>query len=211
MAVDDSAPSLLNYAATATVRVEGKETEVGWAKHAGETHAKTTFTLSDFDPSVEPMEVELSIDDQTAGVSWTAGFSWPLSARVDAPVDASDGRLAMLTDPVFVAEAGSSIQSWVSPITLDPIGFEVSYVAAVAAADAPSMWEYEVDAMLRSSAGSIQMSPSVNTSATQVRAVFQYPVPLGADISSQDFELTLVDRTAGITWSTQFAWQGPRS
>ncbi|MFF0493412.1 hypothetical protein ACFYTQ_30695 [Nocardia sp. NPDC004068] len=197
-------PSLQRYEVGATACVNGSATRVGWASSSSDDHATTTFSLPDLDPSTTPLDIEMTIDDITTQGAWTVRWSLPGDA-VHAPAIASGGRLAMLTDPAFVW-SGDVMRTWTSPVTLDPEGIEFSYTAMVFDDGAPSMWDYEVDAVLRSSFGTLELAAGGGTSAKRMTKVFHAAVPDDVAKLPWDFELTIRDHAAGLSWSEEFSW-----
>ncbi|MGW5725975.1 hypothetical protein [Nocardia beijingensis] len=119
-AVGEAAPSLLNYRVGASALVNGVSTEVGWGSISSDTHAHTNITLPDLDSDTTPVDIELTIDDVTTDGPWVRRLYWPNDTVYPAPLGDPRGRLAMLTDPVFVTDDEGPIEAWIGPVTLNP-------------------------------------------------------------------------------------------
>ncbi|MEB3513346.1 hypothetical protein U3653_25255 [Nocardia sp. CDC186] len=210
-AVGEAAPSLQSYQPGVSALVNGVATDVGWGSSSSDTHAQTTFILPDLDPDTASVDIELTIDDITTDGPWVRRLSWPDDTVYSAPLGDPRGRLAMLTDPAFVTEDDGPIEAWIGPVTIDPNGIEFLYTATALDERAPSIWDYEVDAVLRTTFGTSAVVAGESTSATRTIRTFQAPIPEGIADTPWDFELLLTDHTAGVTWSTEFSWNGPTS
>ncbi|MEU1962624.1 hypothetical protein [Nocardia sp. NPDC019304] len=210
-AVGEAAPSLLHYRVGASALVNGVSTEVGWGSISSDTHAHTNITLPDLAPDTTPVDIELTIDDVTTDGPWLRRLYWPNDTVYPAPLGDPRGRLAMLTDPVFVTDYEGPIEAWIGPVTLNPRGIEFLYTATARDEHAPSIWDYDVDAVLRANFGTAEVVAGESTSATRTTRTFQAPIPDDIADTPWDFELIITDHTAGLTWSTEFSWAGPTS
>ncbi|MFR9771693.1 hypothetical protein [Nocardia sp. SC052] len=209
--VGDAAPSLRSYQVGVSALANGVATDVGWGSGSSDTHAGTTFTLPDLGPDTTPVDIELTIDDVTTDGPWVRRLSRPNDIVYSAPLGDPRGRLAMLTNPAFVTDEDGPIEAWIGPITLDLNGIEFLYTATALDERAPSIWDYEVDAVLRANFGTSEVVAGESTSATRTIRTFQAPIPDDIADTPWDFELTLTDHTAGLIWSTEFSWNGPTS
>ncbi|MEU6186423.1 hypothetical protein [Nocardia sp. NPDC047038] len=208
-AVGPDAPSLRDHPVGVSALADGIPTRVGWSSHSSDTHARTTFTLPDLDPDAASVDIELTVDDLTTDGPWVKRLSWPNDTVYSAPLTDPRGRLALLTDPAILTDADASVEAWIGPVILDPHGIEFLYSATALGEHAHSIWDYQVDAVLQANFGTWKIVSGESTSATRTMRTFQ--VPLSDDIADTPwfFELTVTDHTAGLTWSTEFSWNGP--